>query len=306
MTDGRDLAVAKFFFWKPGTPKQKSLDGLLRSLLHGVFKSRPELIPEVMPDMWKEARAALWQVQTDLLLREKDVRSAFGRFIGNTAMDTKHCFCFFIDGLDEYQETTQNDVKELVKLLTSWTTTAPRYVKLCVSSREHNVFMNAFSAEQRFRLHDLTRFDMAAYAHGKLGHISDPDAKRRLIRTIIGKAQGNFLWVALVVKQMRDQLENGADFTTLLQLLDSLPDELESLYAHTLKSLSKSDRRRAYQTMAIVSLSTQWGLPVDLVAYSFLDKYDADAAFAERDDFIEKGRGGHDTEGPSRTGPEAS
>ncbi|GAB1321123.1 hypothetical protein MFIFM68171_11333 [Madurella fahalii] len=120
----RDLVVAKFFFWRPGSPKQKSLDGLYRSLLHDVLKSRPELISEVLPELWKDARAAPWQVQTEFLISEKDVRNAFTRLVRTTSL-SKHCFCFFIDGLDEYQETAQKDHKEMVKLLTSWTTTAP-------------------------------------------------------------------------------------------------------------------------------------------------------------------------------------
>lgn len=290
-TDGRDLVVAKFFFWKPGTPKQKSLDGLYRSLLYDVFNARPELIPEAMPELWKAARAMPWQAQT-LAIPEKDIRTAFSRLIRITSHDDKKCFCFFIDGLDEYQETAQNDHKEMVGLLKGWTTAARRQVKLCVSSREDNVFLNAFEADKRLRLHDLTRFDMEAYARDKLDEISDRDAKESLTLVIVDKAEGIFLWVALVVKRMRDELENGADPAALLGLVDSMPDELDSLFEHILNSLSKPDRRKAYQTLAILSLSTTWTLPVSLFAYSFLDRLDADTTFAERDDFTQKSWGG--------------
>jgi hypothetical protein len=220
------------------------------------------------------------------------IRTAFARLIKNASLDVKHCYCFFIDGLDEYQETAQSDLKELVNLLTGWTTAAPRQVKLCVSSREHNVFVNAFSAEQRLRLHELTWLDMAAYARGKLDDVSDQDAKFRLIRAIIGKAEGIFLWVSLVVKQMRDQLENGADIAALMQLVDSLPDELDSLYEHTLKSLSKRDRRKGYMTLAMLPLATKWALPLHVFAYSFFDQYDKDTEFAEREDFTRVGMAG--------------
>jgi len=92
----------------------------------------------------------------------------------------------------------------MVKLLASWTTTAPRDVKLCVSSREYNIFINAFSAEKRLRLHELTSFNIEAYARDKLAEIPNKEAKGNLIRLIISKAKGIFLWVALVVKQIRD------------------------------------------------------------------------------------------------------
>lgn len=245
-----------------------------------------------MPKLWEEARAAPWQVQTDFAIPERDVRMAFNRLIGNTSLYAKHCFCFLIDGLDEYQETAQKDHKEMVKLLTSWTAAAPRDVKLCVSSREYNVFMNAFSADKRLRLHELTRFDMEAYARDKLGDVSDQKSRDKVVEAVVAKAEGIFLWVSLVVKEIRTQLDNGVDSESLVQLADSLPDELDTLYEHILKSLRKSDRRKAYQTLAMLPLSTQWNLEVSPFAYSFFDKYDADKAFAERGDFVETGMGG--------------
>ncbi|KAK3306192.1 uncharacterized protein B0T15DRAFT_485616 [Chaetomium strumarium] len=277
-----DLVVAKYFFWRPGSSKQKSLDGLYRSLLHDVLESQ----------LWAKARVASWQVQTEFAISEKDVRTAFARLVRNTSRNAKHCFCFFIDGLDEYQETAQNDHKEMVKLLTGWTTTAPRDVKLCVSSREDNMYMYNFSDNKRLRLHELTRFDMEAYAWERLDDISDQEAKRSLVTAITDRAEGIFLWAALLVKQVRDQLENGADFAALVQVVDLLPDELDGLYEHILKSLSKPDRKKAYQTLAILALSRHWRLPVSLFACSFLDKYNVDKMFAEQDDFAETGLDG--------------
>ena len=285
--------MASFFFWRPGSPRQKSLDGLCRSLLHDVLQSRPELIPEVLPELWRDASASPWQIQTKFLIQKKDVRAAFTRLIGHKSLYAEQCFCFFIDGLDEYQATASEDYKELVELLSSWTRTAPRGVKLCVSSREYNVFMNIFSADNRLRLHELTRFDMESYARARLEDISEEGAKNTLVKAVVDKAEGIFLWVALVVKQMRDQLEDGADPEALMQAVDLLPDELDSLYEHILKSLSKADRKKAYQTFAILPLTRApiWDLPVSMLAYSFLDKFDSDKTFAEKDNFLQVGKG---------------
>jgi hypothetical protein len=109
-----------------------------------------------------------WQVQTELDLGNKEIRAAFSRLIENRNLYKKHCFCFFIDGLDEYEETRQEDYKVMVELLCSWTRAAPQDVKICVSSREYNVFLNAFSTERRLRLQDLTRRDMELYVRDKL------------------------------------------------------------------------------------------------------------------------------------------
>lgn len=44
-----NLNIAKFFFWNSGTALQKSLLGLLRSLVFEILSHRPEWIPAVRP-----------------------------------------------------------------------------------------------------------------------------------------------------------------------------------------------------------------------------------------------------------------
>lgn len=103
-------------------------------------------------------------------ISKKDIRNAFSWLISNASLDKDQCFGFFIDGLDEYKRNHQDDAKFLADVLRSWTSIVPSNVKLCVSSREYNVFMNAFSPEKRIRLHELIRGDMIQYVADKLGH----------------------------------------------------------------------------------------------------------------------------------------
>jgi len=128
---------------------------------------------------------------------------------------------------------------------------------------------------------------MVTYTTNKLDDYLDVESRESLIEAVVTKAEGIFLWVALAVKEMREQLENGAGRAALMQLVDSLPEELDSLFWHILKSISKPNRRKAFQTFAIIPLSTKWELPVTLRAYSFLDNYDTDTRFAERDERME-------------------
>jgi hypothetical protein len=277
--------MASFFFWKPGSPLQKSLAGLLRSLLHDTLKACPELIPEVLPKYWNQMKSMPWQVQTELHLPAPEVRAAFGRLIERRSLYKKHCFCFFIDGLDEYEGTYQEDCKAMVELLRGWTEFAPADVKICVSSREYNVFMNAFSPDRRLRLQDLTRKDMENYVQDKLRHIPDEANVTSLVNSITEKAQGIFLWVAIVVKRMRELVENGSKLTTLERELDLLPQELDDLFEHILKSLSTSDRKRAYQTLAMLLKLKPYNLQLSLFSYTFLEDYDKDPGFAMQGTF---------------------
>jgi hypothetical protein len=225
-----------------------------------------------------------WQVKTELDLGHKEIKVAFTRLIRNRNLYEKHRFCFFIDGLDEYEETHQEDYKAMVEQLCSWTVTAPEDVKICVSSREYNVFLNAFSNERRLRLQDLTRGDMDRYIRDKLKGLSDKNLEH-LVRLITDKGNGIFLWVALVVKTLRERLEDGHEFSALEKEIESLPDELEDLFEYLLKSIGKTARRKVYQIFGMILKLQPYELKLTLLSYSFLEDYENDLEFAMRTSF---------------------
>jgi hypothetical protein len=53
------LSVAGFFFWWAGTAKQKSQEGLLRTLLYSLLRQMPILVPYVFPSQWAGRYASL-------------------------------------------------------------------------------------------------------------------------------------------------------------------------------------------------------------------------------------------------------
>jgi hypothetical protein len=229
-----------------------------------------------------------WQIRHKLPLSNKSIREAFSRLISDRKLYKNYCFCFFIDGLDEYEGTHQEDAKFLVDLLCSWTNLTPATVKICVSSREDNVFMNAFSAEQRIRLHDLTKSDIMRYVLDNLRHMDREEDRLTLSKAIVENAQGVFVWVALVVKRIREQIENGANLVTLEREIYSLPKQLNSLFEHILNSLVDSDLKEAYQTFAVVFELKRRDhyntFNLSLLSYSFLDDYNQNHTFALRQD----------------------
>jgi hypothetical protein len=261
---------------------QKSLPGLYRSLLHDILQARPELIATVFPELWEEVKSRPWQIQTELSLSIKEIRSAFVNLIKSQHTYDDLCFCFFIDGLDEYVGTHQEDHMYLTQLLRDWTNSEPRNVKICVSSREDNVFLNAFSSKQRIRLQDLTRHDMERYIRDKLAHISDSVELGNLMDTTIQKANGIFLWLALAVKTIRRRLEDSHTLLEIQKELDSLPLELEDLLQHVFNLIKESSPKRAYFVFKAIRKLDKYQLKLSLLQYSFLDDYDRDPDFATK------------------------
>ncbi|KAK0742038.1 hypothetical protein B0T21DRAFT_306427 [Apiosordaria backusii] len=285
----RKLVLSQFFFWRPGTRLQKSLLGLYRTLLHDVLKECPELIPAVFPSSWEKARLMPWQIQSDFDMKDTEIKAAFSLLVSKHIREAypNHCFCFFIDGLDEYEATSQIDHTELATRLKLWSETGSSWVKLCVSSREHNPFMNAFPAERRLRLHELTQSDMKACVRDKLSRISKSEDFDELVGEIVEKAQGIFQWVAVVVKNMRIDIENGTtDANELRKSVMILPSEIDDLYKHILESLPSTTRTSAYRTLAMVSKATKLHIAsFSADAYSFFHDYEQDNEYIMRESF---------------------
>lgn len=274
------MTIANFYFWNIGSDYEKSLRGLYTSLLYQIFRQCPELIPKVWPAHWAQAHSAPWIISRTIDITNKDINEAFISVINSHEVLERHCFAFFIDGLDEFQSTVQHDQRDLVKLLCHWAASESGNIKICVSSREYPVFMDGFTSTLRIRFHDLTRRDMDIYIRDKLRHASSEDSFETLVSLIMNKANGVFLWVALVVKSLREGLEDGLSCLDLMQEVDILPEQLESLYKHILTSMGKSKRKKAYQTFSMVSeLKKQNNYRMSLLAYSFLEDYEAGESF---------------------------
>ena len=95
--DGKKLFLAHFFFWHLGTPEQKTHEGLFRGLLYRLLGPDHSLIPLLLPNMWRESFAADG-VSLDLP-STSEMAQAFSK-LRSDFTDVR--FCFFIDGLDEY------------------------------------------------------------------------------------------------------------------------------------------------------------------------------------------------------------
>ena len=154
--------------------------------------------------------------------------------------------CIFIDGLDEIDVRYDRVIVLVQELM------AEENVKLCVSSRPELAFEKSFSTMPGLRLQDLTFDSIRSYAYAQLSHViqegvlDDRSAGRRvegLLRTIVKRANGVFLWVVIVIKDVRDGIEDIADLDELTQAIDELPSQLEDLFMHMLERIKSSHQR---------------------------------------------------------------
>jgi hypothetical protein len=241
-----NLITPAFFFWNSGVPEQRSQAGLLRSIIYEVLQKHTTFFPVVFPEEWPKAlelssHGVSLMSETWSLSR---LQRAFKRLLG--CASKKFQFCFFIDGLDEYD----GNHEEITNLF--YELSGLPYVKFCIASRPLIVFKNAFAMSPALRLQDLTSKDIEIYVKDKLnGHKrmkvlteKDPRSSNYLVHELIVKAEGVFLWVTLVVKTLLKGLGQRDGFPQLLKRLNSFPSELEQLYGHMLNLLIQSTWQR--------------------------------------------------------------
>jgi hypothetical protein len=149
----RRLALVSFFFWRPGSILQNSVKGLLRGLVHNTLQSCPELVSVAFPSIWEDTVASLRHASDSTWAQSIDddtIQTAFSNILSHVSVQQTHRFCFFIDALDEQNDTSpQNDHKPLVETIQNWVDSSQGTLKVCVSSREDNVFINAFNPDRR-------------------------------------------------------------------------------------------------------------------------------------------------------------
>ncbi len=237
-TKGSKLITPKFFFWSPGSVMQKSSVGLLRSLLYQIFQEHPEIAPlpgrhEPLSD-WTERRLTkIFQSITS------DVLSSYR-------------MCLFIDGLDEFS----GDHDALVTMFGDLAQNPN--LKAVLSSRPYPKFDTAFGSSAMLKLQDLTRDDIKKFVSDKLHacpRIQSMAAQEpqnvfegtvpNIIRDIVSKSDGVFLWVGLAVKDQIRGIEEEDSLEQLEERPRILPTTLEDLYAHMLGNIDRVHRKEA-------------------------------------------------------------
>ncbi|KAI1740332.1 hypothetical protein F4680DRAFT_116318 [Xylaria scruposa] len=270
------LVTAEFFFWSAGTRLQKSREGLLRSLLFEILRKCPELIPRVSKSHHKapfRRRGPYSYIDDEELWSQEDLMVAYRSLVSYCdEEDVK--FCFFIDGLDEFEEEskTHSDLIETLRVLN-----ASQNIKFCVSSRPWTVFSDAFGEDpdRLLKLEDLTRDDIRSYVHDKFKDhdqfkllcVNNPQYAD-LVEDITRQAQGVFLWVYLVVRDLLEGFSHSDTIRTMRKRLETFPAELEQFFQHMIDSVSPIYVPQMVRTLWLATSAPE---PQFLMVYSLLD-----------------------------------
>ncbi|KAL8794629.1 MAG: hypothetical protein Q9195_002825 [Heterodermia aff. obscurata] len=266
----QEVIFSSCFFWNSGDVLQKSLAGLLRSLLYELLTQRPEEIPLAMP--WRcqmfefgAAQTAPWTVSELLKALECVIDS----------MANRSKICFFVDGLDEFE----GDEAALTEIIDLFCKIAEKeHVKVCLSSRPWLVFEDAFQSRPSLRLQDLTRNDIRNYVQIEVSHSNkfrklqkkNFEQCANLINEIVDKAAGVFLWVHLVVRSLLQGLRNEDRIRDLQRRLDMIPADLTKYFEQMMTTLEPFYLKEAIELFDVALTNDHF-----LLTYSYIHEDDS-------------------------------
>jgi len=225
-----------FFFWNSGDLLQRTQNGMLRSLLHEILSQNPNLISLIAPE---------YEEYINIYWNDSALKQIFNKVCTQDSIPMK--LFLLVDGLDEY-DGDHHDIASFFTKLAK----LPN-IKICVSSRPLLVFELAFKDSASLELQNLTYEDMETYVRDKLLNDpilnqiqrSDNEDVKDLIRHIVDRAAGVFLWLTLTCSSLISGLVAADQLSDLRRRIDACPQKLEDLYSHMLMQIEPHHREHS-------------------------------------------------------------
>jgi len=215
-----DEAVVTFFF-NARSPNRlvKSTEGMYRCILHQCLHRLPRLKESLSHIQIPRSKQEAWPVE--------QLEHAFRRVVLNLA--TNERVTCFVDALDECDIKDVRRAIEFLEDLAESVTRKSIQFRICFSSRYYPQITMRHHEELKLDLQPEHMQDISMYINNKLA--VSAKAKLELSPKIYDRCSGTFLWVVLVVKRLREKSDSGSTRSQLLSVLDSIPQELQDLFA---------------------------------------------------------------------------
>lgn len=214
--------IISHYFWLPGSPMQRNIEGLLCSLLYQLLEHNLNALIEAM-SLGSKSSHTDWS--------HAELQSSVTK-----ALDWyENGVCLFLDGIDEIKP--EDGTKDGIPEFLDWAielSQRSKPIKLVLASRpDPHILETRLSRYPRMRLQDLNYQDLVNFATGRV-KIREKDiftdAMDDLIESLAAKAEGVFLWLILAIKSINEGLRNDDGVELLQERIDCLPQGLDSLY----------------------------------------------------------------------------
>jgi ankyrin repeat protein len=235
--DCGERTVSFFFNARSFDTLAKSTEGMYRSLLYQILHQLPRLKDTLSHVQRPRPKEETWPIER--------LEYAFRTVV--LSLSTDEGLTCFVDALDECNMKDVRRAIEHFENLAESVASQSIQFRICFSSRYYPQVTMRHHEELRLDLQPGHMQDISRYIDNNL--TVRKVVKQELSTKIYDRCSGIFLWVVLVVKRLREASDTGSTRSKLLAILDSIPEELEDLFA---KVVAEPDA-------ALISL-VQWTL----------------------------------------------
>lgn len=216
-----------FYFFAHGNKVKSTISSFLRSMAWQMAVIHPEVL-----------HTALQICEKEELLSKTDYRTVWRKLFLDGILRVKfnRPQYWVIDALDECKADS-----ELVPLLLKVAELSP--IRILLTSRNrfesHRQMIQPKTdvVSEEIQVED-TKSDISLYLEANMDHLPsvDADARRNMVAQILSKSAGCFLWVSLVLQELK-QVHTSAE---IRQVLEDIPTDMDELYSRILHSMSKA------------------------------------------------------------------
>lgn len=236
--------IASFFLNDRGSELAKSRRGFLQSLLHQILLGIPGLFEYILPE-YRNRKHTEFQWPLDVL--EKALLSMIGD-------PEARSIVFVIDALDECEKSERD---WLLKFVFENLAKNPSLPQILITSRPDSTVECLAKDYLTVELNAVNNKDIEAYAKAELQFfLNDPDYQAEDIKdlegAVISQSEGVFLWVTLVIRELKEQMDSGRTVLELKETLRTIPRDLLGLYDRIFQKLKFEKNSEAWRMLALV------------------------------------------------------
>ena len=245
-----------------------------------MIKQDPGLMAQFLPLFVDKQVPLTVQGRSSINWQEQDFREFLHRTFttpsrGRNAQRT----LIFVDALDECDESQVRDIVYYFRRLTDDAFAAGSDLSVCLSSRYYPTITVDRCPE--IEVENENRQDIASFLSVKLQSISlyETEEIDQLLKQLLDKSDGIFLWAVLVSELVLRDLEDGKPAYEIQETIRNVPEELGALFANILSTVKVRERRTSV-------ILVQWVLLAQRTL-SGVEVYHAIALSSNSSDFVQ-------------------
>ena len=279
----RSFSIVSYFYDASGVELERSILGLLRTVLYQVFSQNQELLE----DLVSLSDARFFIKGKNLSWKPEELKDLLRH---SARLRTWRPTILLLDALDEGPRDEIRPLLLFLEQIFSASQEPLHTLRVCFSSRHYpNVTLRDCLEVWAERYNQQ---EIETIATEKLSTLSENPQNRKLFNYILVHANGIFLWVDFVTSALLMADDDGAPISQKLLRIRDIPPALDDLYAQIFLRLSEIERDETFQIFKWVLYAPRRTSPSEL---SFAMQFESAgnlmtfASWRSSDDFIDEG-----------------